>query len=687
MSGHMRRRTGGRHIEGFNGLTFGSGGGSELGSSAVGMHLGYDDSADLAAGSQDGRTGSQLTALQREVTMLRRQNRALAAANDARQQAAISVLTELMRDQHQPVSAAEEKQDARQQLTRLVLALLDADGQQAPQLSAEDPGAGEPEVPTASPVVSSAKTRVATDDPCDDWDSSALAEVSSRGHVAPTQAAADKYAAESLRAIGTRSAHYHQAALDDDFRPDEKFGPLAQSLVSADGGGFEIHPESRFVLYSSSAGVFQARTLDGLRSGDMSLADIIEASARGMSLEQLDAERQGDVPHVGRAGCFWLDSTDATPGEMASLARVFGIHPLTVEDIAADEDPRDKCESFAGYHLLIYRTIADDAAHSVYEFNRGADGLATAAFAVVLKPQCVLTFHRARLSHTADVVARLCAQPPAAITAAYIAYAIVDDITDALVPEMRAIELEVDAVDELVLILSTNEQADMLRRIGAARRNILTLWRLLQGKPDVIRAFSKIMERQAALTCDDAPLRAFDPVDDPVRPSSAAPSLAGARRKDPPLWQSRFNGREKSSALHSARPSTVDLVAAGRDAESQVSSDEVAHYLSDVYDHIVALLASSSHCDMVLSRAHSNYLARISLELGESTVETNLFASRWTVIGAILVPLNVVTGLWGMNVKVPGSEREDLRDFFLILSGCMAFVVAVIVWARYKKIF
>ncbi|KAJ2014076.1 CorA metal ion transporter [Coemansia sp. S16] len=684
MSGNMRRRTGGRHIEGFNGLTFGSGGGSELGNSAVGIHLGYDDSGDLAVGSHDGRASSQLTALQREVTMLRRQNRALAAANDARQQAAISVLTELMRDQHQPVSAAEEKQDARQQLTRLVLALLDADGQQAPQLLTEDPGAGEPEVPTASPVVSSSKTRVATDDPCDDWDSSALAEVSIRGHVAPTQAAADKYAAESLRAIGTRSVPYHQAS-PDEFGPDEKFGPLAQSLVSADGCGFEIHAESRFILYSSSAGVFQARTLDGLRSGDMSLADIIEASARGMSLEQLDAERQGGVAHMGRGGCFWLDSTEATPGEMASLARVFGIHPLTVEDIASDEDPRDKCESFAGYHLLVYRTIADDAAHSVYEFNRGVDGLATAAFAVVLKPQCVLTFHRARLSHTADVIARLCAQPPVAITAAYIAYAIVDDITDALVPEMRAIELEVDAVDELVLILSTNEQADMLRRIGAARRNILTLWRLLQGKPDVIRAFSKIMERQAA--CDDAPPCAFDPVDEPVRASSAAPSLAGARRKDPPLWQSRFNNREKSSALHSARPSTVDLVAAGRDAEGQVSSDEVAHYLSDVYDHIVALLASSSHCDMVLSRAHSNYLARISLELGESTVETNLFASRWTVIGAILVPLNVVTGLWGMNVKVPGGEREDLRDFFLILSGCMVFVVAVIVWARYKKIF
>ncbi|KAJ2256361.1 CorA metal ion transporter [Coemansia sp. RSA 454] len=118
-----------------------------------------------------------------------------------------------------------------------------------------------------------------------------------------------------------------------------------------------------------------------------------------------------------------------------------------------------------------------------------------------------------------------------------------------------------------------------------------------------------------------------------------------------------------------------------------VTADEVSHYLSDVHDHLVTLVGSSSHCDMVLSRAHSNYLARLSLGLGESTVETNLFASRWTVIGAILVPLNVVTGLWGMNVKVPGQDGTDLREFFQILGGCVGFVIIVIVWARYKKIF
>ncbi|PIA16059.1 hypothetical protein COEREDRAFT_81506 [Coemansia reversa NRRL 1564] len=324
--------------------------------------------------------------------------------------------------------------------------------------------------------------------------------------------------------------------------------------------------------------------------------------------------------------------------------------------------------------------------------------------------------------------AQIIVQP--VVTPAYIAYTLVDDITDTLAPEMRSIELEVDAADELVLILSTNEQADMLRRIGSTRRKILTLWRLLQGKPDVIRAFSKLMERQALVDelvrsdledsepvrrapdyqlCDNHNL--YQPVGGPLRPSPSSSMVGGlsgairrntnssvattqlaaaaARRKGTPLWPAYITASHmKDKQPPSTRPSTVDLAAPVRgDLEGLVTTDEVAHYLSDVYDHLVSLVGSSSHCDMVLSRAHSNYLARLSLGLGESTVETNLFASRWTVIGSILIPLNIVTGLWGMNVKVPGQDRDDLLNFFLILAGCLVFVLIVVSWARYKKVF
>ncbi|KAJ2550764.1 hypothetical protein GGH95_006027, partial [Coemansia sp. RSA 1836] len=95
--GHLRRRAGWQHADsmaGFNGLTFGAGGGGGGGGGELGgivaHHLGYDDSAE------------HLAALQREVGQLRRQNRALAAANDARQQAAVGVLADLMREQHAP---------------------------------------------------------------------------------------------------------------------------------------------------------------------------------------------------------------------------------------------------------------------------------------------------------------------------------------------------------------------------------------------------------------------------------------------------------------------------------------------------------------------------------------------------------------------------------------------------------
>ncbi|KAJ1664329.1 CorA metal ion transporter [Coemansia sp. RSA 1813] len=630
---------------------------------------------------------------------------------------------------------------------------------------------------------------------------------------------------------------------------DAKLGPLAASLMSHKAQ-FVKRPDTRFTLYSPSAGLFESHTLEGLRSGDMTLADIIEASSRCMSLDILRKERileresvavvdkmatqsqsqqhqqsteaavddsasckstscddetellirsrrksepqkhqlpvpqpmsrqqsAAPAPAISQNGngCFWLDVTSPTNEEMASLARTFGIHPLTVEDIMADEDGRDKFETFSGYNFLVYRTIDyGEDAKSNYEFNRGAEGIATASFSLILKHSCVLTFHQAtELEHVGNVINRLHDLVPLpsillgdnipdpdesaigtlfqpVVTPAYIAYALIDDITDTIAPEMRAIELEVDAVDELVLILSTNEQSDMLRRIGAARRKILTVWRLLQGKPEVIRAFSKLMERQALADdvlradAEDAEYTRKVIMDSAVAANAnihgaggkslppnhlaglgafasqtqllhrsahsstaihqLAASTSGRRRdaqqQQQPSWPTYITGgsapiKDRIPMASSTRPSTVDLVnltasgqaGAGHGPGGIVTADEVSRYLSDVYDHLVSLIGSSSHCDMVLSRAHSNYLARLSLELGESTVETNVFASRWTVIGAILVPLNVVTGLWGMNVQVPGEGSGSLREFFLILGGCVAFVVAVITWAKFKKIF
>lgn len=73
----------------------------------------------------------------------------------------------------------------------------------------------------------------------------------------------------------------------------------------------------------------------------------------------------------------------------------------------------------------------------------------------------------------------------------WICYGLLDDITDSFAPLIRAIEFEVDSIDELVLILKESEQSDMLRRIGYCRKRMMGLLRLLTGKVDVVKTLAK----------------------------------------------------------------------------------------------------------------------------------------------------------------------------------------------------
>lgn len=81
----------------------------------------------------------------------------------------------------------------------------------------------------------------------------------------------------------------------------------------------------------------------------------------------------------------------------------------------------------------------------------------------------------------------------------WICYGLLDDIIDTFVPLIRAIEFEVDSIDELVLILKESEQSDMLRRIGYCRKKMMSLLRLLSTKSDVIKTLIKRGEETGSL--------------------------------------------------------------------------------------------------------------------------------------------------------------------------------------------
>ncbi|KAJ2183137.1 CorA metal ion transporter [Coemansia sp. RSA 551] len=384
---------------------------------------------------------------------------------------------------------------------------------------------------------------------------------------------------------------------------------------------FDALPSDRIMFYSSQTGAIHAPNLQNIAYQNMNLEKLV------------DAVQTGPVGNNGQESCFWLDVSNATMHELDSLGDMFGLHPLTVEDIE-QKCSRDKIDAFDDY----------------FEDHVGDDQIL-----IVLKRNFVLTFHSGsqhdviagvlrRLSAISAVSAQERNLPKPEYGAgsetgrdtdllaglvdypAYIAYAILDQITDQLAPKIATIEAKVDAIDELVLILSHAEHESVLQQMGEQRRQILHTWQLTQPKPDVLATLAR--------------------------------------------------------ALSGNSPSSVSSTSVTRAALAA----EVVQYLGDVQEHVLSAIDACVRAEAVLSRSHSNYLAKISLELSRATFDSNSTTERWTMLGTIVVPINIVTSFLGVNLKVPGQDRDDTLNFFVVLACMLIYTAVTLAFWRWRRI-
>jgi magnesium transporter len=69
--------------------------------------------------------------------------------------------------------------------------------------------------------------------------------------------------------------------------------------------------------------------------------------------------------------------------------------------------------------------------------------------------------------------------------------------------------------------------------------------------------------------------------------------------------------------------------------------------------------------------------------MNERQEQTADVLGKLTVLGTIVLPMNIITGLWGMNVWVPGQEKEgDLKWFLVITAGLLMFGLACYLIAK-----
>ncbi|KAI1253603.1 hypothetical protein MGN70_005813 [Eutypa lata] len=336
----------------------------------------------------------------------------------------------------------------------------------------------------------------------------------------------------------------------------------------------------------------------------------------------------------GERPVWWLDVLSPTEREMRYLSRAFGIHPLTAEDILLQEQ-REKVELFRHYYFVNYRTFDQDENSDKY--------LEPVNMYVVVFREGVISFHFSQTPHPANVRRRIRQLKDYMILSAdWISYAIIDDITDVYLPLIQAIEDEVDEIDDAILQLHSSSHPDsgddkgaaaggneknnlataaevahsghdMLRQVGDCRKKVMRLYRLLGNKADVIKGFAK--------RCNEH-------------------------------WE-------------------------------VAPRSEIGLYLGDIQDHIVTMTGNLGHYEAILARCHQNYIAQINIRMNERSEQTADGLNKLTVLGTIVLPMNIITGLWGMNVWVPGQEYEgDLMWFFAITVALIMFGISCYMLAK-----
>ncbi|KAE8137757.1 hypothetical protein BDV38DRAFT_246188 [Aspergillus pseudotamarii] len=90
------------------------------------------------------------------------------------------------------------------------------------------------------------------------------------------------------------------------------------------------------------------------------------------------------------------------------------------------------------------------------------------------------------------------------------------------------------------------------------------------------------------------------------------------------------------------------------------STMDVTLYLGDIRDHVLSMMADLYNAEQMLSRAQEKYLSQLAFDSTRMRNDIAATLSRLTVIGGIIVPMQFLIGLFGMNVTVPGNTPEDV---------------------------
>ncbi|KAL5519085.1 hypothetical protein ACEPAH_768 [Sanghuangporus vaninii] len=495
--------------------------------------------------------------------------------------------------------------------------------------------------------------------------------------------------------------------------------------------------KERRILRTASLPFILSRLDSALKKSARAKRTANKGKGKGTTSRQV-ASKNATLPASHARGnmspkCWWLDVASPTWDDLRSIGKLLHLHPLTLEDIL-HRDPREKLELFPrlGYYFIVFRALEGERSRERFrQFKmKSGDGSVTlpsgpadegvigaANVYIVVFSEGICSFHFEDISeHTDKLRGRILQmQNSFNMSSDWIAHGIMDSIVDSFFPILSSIDKEIKEVDSLVLNeprqstmsantssaqavdmseLSTDDDekrsSDHLnisldeKRSGTIQKT--SYWYMNIRVPEPLfllhrikRFILKIVKRRRVNQNDESTESMTDTLKTLLRIAAMRRIVTSLGRllgtKGEVIAQIR-----KRLILASVGTNSVNL------GLGAVLDGEVAIYMGDIQDHIATLQQALNHYERMLSHSHPAYLSQLRVTQALARGGTDNAILLLTLVSITVLSMQVILGMFSMNVHVPnaeGSTDHPFSVFFSVLAGTLLIGITVVLLVRY----
>ena len=138
--------------------------------------------------------------------------------------------------------------------------------------------------------------------------------------------------------------------------------------------------------------------------------------------------------------------------------------------------------------------------------------------------------------------------------------------------------------------------------------------------------------------------------------------------------------REATKSIESLQSACLRLLKPGE----RLINESCLAFFTDLQQLSNTLVKRCSAYSAGATSTRDSYLSHVSMDLARSNAKLTEVMTTLTIIGAIMLPLTLIAGIFGMNTELP-TQLDNIGGFWAIMTGMVAFSILMLTWFHRKE--